>query len=84
MEDGDFGVVSYPLFKIWPLEQRVGGISLSGSMLDGKMVFGKQLMPSGLSAGQVLRMCEVGEIFVVSENLEWVFDVKYVDSGAIL
>ena len=76
MEDGDFCVVSYPLFKIWPPGQRVGRISLSRSMLDGKMVFGKQLMPSGLMVGQVLQKCEVGKIFVVSENLKWVFGVE--------
>ena len=62
------GIVFYPLFKVWPLGQRVRGVGFTGPMLDDIMVFLSNLIPSGLSATKVLGFCEILQILVICED----------------
>ena len=48
------GIVFYPLFKVWPLGQRIHGVGFTGPMLDDIMVFLSDLVPSGLLATKIL------------------------------
>ena len=61
-------IVFYPIFKVWPLEQRVCRVGLTGSILDDIMVFLSNLIPSGLSATKVLGFCEILQILVIHED----------------
>ena len=68
-------IVFYPLFKVWPPEQRVCGVGFTGLMLDDIMVSLSDLVPSGLSATKILGFGKVLQILMIREDHEWFMGV---------
>ena len=68
----------YPPFIVWPLGQRISRIGFTRSMCEFEMVFLEELFPLGLSMREVLGFTEVGEVLVISEDLEWMGSTEEV------
>ena len=74
-EECNLGIVFYPLFKVWPPEQRVCWVSFARLMLDDVMVFLSDLVPLGLSATKILGFGKVLQILMICEDREWFMGV---------
>ena len=77
-EKCNLGIVFYPLFKVWPLGQRVHWVSSAGLMLDDIMIFLSDLVPSGLPVTKILEFGKILQIFMIREDCEWLMGVQEI------
>ena len=70
-EECNLGIVFYPLFKVWPLGQRVCWVSFARPMLDDVMIFLSDLAPSGLPVTKILGFGKILQILMIREDREW-------------
>ena len=60
----------YPLFKVWPLGQRVGEVGFTRTVGHGEIILLKEMGPSGLLAVEILRFFKVCKILVIGQDFK--------------